>query len=50
MKTCEDCSYCIQLGQGDYLCEQTMDLVILSDKPTEDYNKCEKESKKHESI
>lgn len=41
MNSCEECSFCIPLGEGDHLCDKSMELVIVGYVPTEEYGKCE---------
>lgn len=41
MKKCEECSKCIALGEGDHLCEESMELVIIGYVPAETYGQCQ---------
>lgn len=41
MNACEECSKCIPLGEGDHLCDELMELVIVGYMPTEEYGNCE---------
>lgn len=41
-KRCEGCSNCIPLGEGDHLCDESNELVMVDYLPTEYYGGCER--------
>lgn len=40
-KICNDCALCIYIGEGDFICENEPDTVVIEDwEPTEDFMRC----------
>ena len=37
---CFNCSHCMYIGEGDYLCDVTQDVVISNWTPAEDFYAC----------
>ena len=50
MKKCEECSKCITLGEGDHLCEVSMELVIINYVPTKEYGQCQLKNNKEDKT
>jgi len=40
MRYCEECSRCIVLGEGDHICDDSMELVLIDYVPTKAYGQC----------
>ena len=41
MINCHNCNNCTYIGEGDYICDMTTEVVISEWQPTEDYYSCE---------
>ena len=38
------CDSCIYIGEGDFICDETMEVVVSDWKPTDKFLKCKEES------
>ena len=47
-RNCHNCNNCVYIGEGDYMCSMSNDIVIENWQPTEDYYSCE--GKEFENI
>lgn len=43
--TCEECEFCIPIGDGDFLCEELGVIIARDYLPTEEYQVCKKEER-----
>lgn len=41
MINCHNCNNCTYIGEGDYICDMTNEVVISDWQPTEDYYSCD---------
>ena len=48
MLNCHNCENCTYIGEGDYMCGMSNEIVISDWQPTEDYYTCE--GREFESI
>jgi len=39
-RCCHLCDHCIYIGDGDYICDESNDIVIADWEPTDDYFSC----------
>ena len=47
-RNCYNCNHCQYIGEGDYICDMSNDIVIADWQPSEDYNSCK--GKEFENI
>lgn len=40
---CWECDHCVPIGEGDHICDETLELVLSGYNPTEHFGSCRRE-------